>query len=213
MASHARFTVFADQEQIARGALKDVALAVKARFDADDPATVLVFNDETGEQTDLDLSGTPGDVIARLPKASADEFANGPGGTPALVDERMQSSPERHGPGRPRLGVVSREVTLLPRHWDWLAAQPGGASAALRRLVDAARHNSREGDRTRRVQEATYKVMRALGGNLPGFEESSRSLFALDMPRFSRCVGDWPSDVRAYLLRLSAPLCVSESGT
>ncbi len=208
----ALFTAFADQGQIASGSLTDVALTVKARFDADDPATVLIFNDETGEQTDLDLSGTTEDVIARLHTAhqsGADESADAPTDAPARMDERMQLSPGRPGPGRPRLGVVSREVTLLPRHWDWLAAQPGGASAALRRLVDAARRNGHEADRTRRAQEATYKVMRVLAGNLPGFEESSRALFALDMQRFSQYAADWPADVCAYLLKLSEPLQAS----
>ena len=200
-----RFTAFADQRQIASGSLRDVALAVKARFDADDAATALIFDDDTGEQTDLDVHGTVADVIARLraaPESDGDTSAD-PLGWNA---DGIPPSPQRQGPGRPKLGVVSREVTLLPQHWEWLSAQPGGASAALRRLVHAVRRDGGDAMRQRRAQEAAYKVMRVLAGNLPNFEEASRALFAADMPRFGQCVADWPEDVRAYLLKLSGAL-------
>ena len=201
----ARFTAFADQRQITSGSLRDVALAVKARFDADDAATALIFDDDTGEQTDLDLHGTVADVIARLPAAPD---ADGDASTDTLGRnaDGLPPSPRRPGRGRPKLGVVSREVTLLPQHWEWLAAEPGGASAALRRLVHAARRASGDAMRQRRAQEAAYKVMRVLAGNLPDFEEASRALFAADTTRFRKYVADWPADVRAYLLKLSEVL-------
>ncbi|HMT15841.1 MAG TPA: DUF2239 family protein, partial [Ottowia sp.] len=101
--------------------------------------------------------------------------------------------------GRPRLGVVAREVTLLPRHWDWLAAQPGGASAALRRLVEDARKVHAERDRERAAKERSYRFMSAIAGHLPGFEEASRALFADSAAAFDSRVADWPADVRAYL--------------
>ena len=88
------------------------------------------------------------------------------------------------GRGRPKLGVVAREVTLLPRHWDWLNSQSGGASVALRKLVEAARLAGDDKDRTRHAQEAAYRFMTALAGNLPGYEEATRALYAADPARF-----------------------------
>ncbi len=111
--------------------------------------------------------------------------------------------PAAKGPGRPRLGVIAREVTLLPRHWDWLAEQPSGASAALRRLVDAARRNENPADMARRSAAATGRVMTVLAGNRPNFEEAYRSLDAGDRARFSELISNWPADVKAHLLRLS----------
>jgi len=102
------------------------------------------------------------------------------------------------GRGRPRLGVVSREVTLLPRHWGWLATQRGGASATLRRLVDEARRGSSRQDRVRRAQDAAYRFMSAVGGDLPGYEEALRALFAGDVERFERHTSDWPADIRDH---------------
>jgi uncharacterized protein len=135
----------------------------------------LVFDDSTGHQIDVDLRVTP--------KKSA-------------VEE------PRHR-GRPRLGVVAREVTLLPRHWDWLNAQPGGASVALRKLVDEARRTKGERDHVRAAQEAAYRFMSAIAGNLPGFEEAIRALFASDRRRFEEAVADWPADVRYYAIKLA----------
>jgi hypothetical protein len=111
--------------------------------------------------------------------------------------------PETRGPGRPRLGVVAREVTLLPRHWEWLATQPGGASVALRRLVEEARRTSASADRARASRDAAYRVMHALGGDLPDFEEASRALFAGDRDRFRLHTAAWPLDVSAHVDRLA----------
>ena len=108
------------------------------------------------------------------------------------------------GPGRPRLGVVAREVTLLPRHWEWLGTQPGGASAALRRLVESARRDGAGKDRVRAAQESAYRFMLAVAGNEPGFEEATRALFAGHAARFGECLAAWPPDVRAHALRVSA---------
>jgi hypothetical protein len=108
------------------------------------------------------------------------------------------------GPGRPKLGVVAREVTLLPRHWEWLGAQPGGASVALRRLVEDARRGSADADRVRRAREAAYRFMSAMAGNEPGFEEATRALFAGDAERYEATTAAWPADVRAHARRLAA---------
>ena len=137
---------------------------------------------------DLDLRGSRADIAARLAAAAGE-----PPGPP-------------RGRGRPKLGVVAREVTLAPRHWEWLAAQPGGASAALRRLVEEARRSERrKGPRALRRQEAAYRFMAAMAGDLPGFEEATRALFAKDRQRFERHVAQWPDDVSAYATKLAEP--------
>jgi len=172
------YTAFRGTQRIAAGALSQVAVSIK-----DIPqGSVLVFADASGQQVDLDMRGTTEEVSARY---SQDPTA------------------DLRGRGRPRLGVVAKEVTLLPRHWDWLTAQPGGASVALRKLVDEARRTSGDADRIRAAQEAAYRFMSAVAGNLPGFEEATRALFAYDRQRFSDLVATWPEDVRDYAVKLA----------
>ncbi|MCL4078428.1 DUF2239 family protein [Coriobacteriia bacterium Es71-Z0120] len=172
-------TLFADAEAVASGGRAEIAAAIAELLERDDPRTLLVFDDVTGEQVDID----------RREASSA--------GAPA-------EAPERKGPGRPRLGVVSREVTLLPRHWEWLNAQPSGASAALRRLVDQARRQNERGDRVRRSREAAFRFMTAMAGNLVGFEEACRSLFAGDERGFESHLAAWPEDVARFSAKLAA---------
>lgn len=172
------YTVFAGERMVVSGALAVMLRKVKAHLDGGgDP--VLVFEDQTGRQVDFDLAGTVEEVIARASPAAP-----------------------RGGPGRPKLGVVSREVSLLPRHWDWLEQQPNGASAALRRLVDEARKREPGKEKARRARDAAGKVMWGLAGDLPGFEEASRALYAGDAPRLRELVRPWPKDIRKYVLRL-----------
>jgi hypothetical protein len=180
-------TAFDGERRLAAGPLIDVAMAVKAAAAAGAEGPLLAFDDATGAVIDLDLRGSRADVAARLAAAA--------GEAPA---------PPR-GRGRPSLGVVAREVTLAPRHWQWLAAQPGGASAALRRLVEEARRSSGGKDRERMAQEAAYRFMAAMTGDLPGFEEATRSLFAKDRAGFQRHVAPWPGDVGAYAAKLAEP--------
>lgn len=188
-------TAFAGARRIASGALVDVALAVKAAL-AEDPARpVLTFDDATGAVIDLDLRGSAAEVVARL-------LARAQAADPPLPDAEGETAPIR-GRGRPRLGVVAREVTLLPRHWEWLAAQRGGASHALRRLVEEARRADGGRSRARAAQEAAYRFMAAMAGDLPGFEEASRALFAGDRERFAEQSAAWPADIRAQALRLA----------
>ena len=148
-----------------------------------DNAELLVFDDVTGQQVDLDLRATSM--------------------TPSQDIPSQDTSSEVKGRGRPRLGVVAREVTLLPRHWDWLNLQPGGASIALRKLVEEARRSSGDRDRTRAAQEATYRFISAIAGNLPNFEEAARALFAHDRRQFADLIADWPQDVRDYAVKLA----------
>ena len=179
------YTVFAGARQLASGALDEVAAAAAARRESVQP--LLAFSDATGSQVELDLRGSDGQVRSRYRAA------------PALETEAPR------GRGRPRLGVVAREVTLLPEQWEWLAAQPGGASVVLRKLVQEARRTGATRDRMRRAQERCYKVMVALAGDRPGFEEAARSLFAADLQAFQERIERWPADVRGHLLRLADP--------
>lgn len=178
------FTAFCGPRRIAAGSLLDVARAVRT---AADTAPLLVFDDATGRVVDLDLRGTDAELAERYPAPAPEE----------------EASPR--GRGRPKLGVVAREVTLLPRHWDWLAAQPGGASVALRRLVEEARRADAPRQQARTAQEIAYRFMTAMAGDLPGFEEASRALFASDRPRMTAEMAPWPEDIRAYTLKLAFP--------
>jgi hypothetical protein len=176
MSTPVTHTAFAGTRRLVRGDLETTLRATKVYLDQSGGERVLVFEDATGRQVDFDFSGTPDEVVARaLPP------------------------PPRPGPGRPRLGVVSREVSLLPRHWEWLEAQPQGASAALRRLVDAARKQEPERERARLLRDAASRVMWVMAGDLPGFEEASRALFADEPDRFRALVRDWPADIREHL--------------
>lgn len=185
-------TAFQGDARLAGGPLPDVALSVKAALAADPTAMILVFDDETGRAIDFDLRGTAEEIVARLAVPTA---ANATGQTEA---------PTERGRGRPRLGVVAREVTLLPRHWDWLAAQPGGASQALRRLVEDARRTDGGRSRVRQAQEAAYAFISAMAGNREGFEEASRALFAGDAAGFTAHSRSWPDDIRSHAENLAA---------
>jgi hypothetical protein len=175
-----RAVAFDGDRLIAHAELAPLALALRASHGAHAGPPVLVFDAETSAPIDLDLRGSDADVLARLEHPAA---------------------PVR-GPGRPRLGVVAREVTLLPRHWDWLQRQRGGASAALRRLIDTARQTDTP-DPTRAAREATYRFMSAMAGDRVGFETTTRALFAGDRDGFAAGIAVWPEDIRDHLLRLA----------
>ncbi len=155
---------------------------------------IIIFDDAIGRPIDLDLRGTERDVLARLPQPAED----------SLIPADEMSAPEPRGRGRPRLGVVAREVTLLPRHWEWLAAQSGGASVALRKLVDEARRANGDRDRSRAARDAAYHFMSAMAGDLPGFEEASRALFADDQRQFAALIAGWPGDIRDHIVKLAS---------
>ena len=187
-----RCTAFEGVRRIASGELGQVALRAKEVIDRGETAPVLIFDDVTSELIEVDFRGTAEDVVERIePRASGVRPAATP--TPPAAPR---------GPGRPKLGVVAREVTLLPRHWDWLNGQPGGASVALRKLVEAARRANEGRDRLRRAQESAYRFMSAMAGNFPGFEEATRALFANDPERLEERIRDWPEDVRTHVVRL-----------
>jgi uncharacterized protein len=191
-------TAFGGVKRICSGTLSAVALQAKAVFDRGETAPVLIFDDATANLIDVDYRGSRDDVLKRLLHE---------------LPQQARAEPEAvRGPGRPRLGVVAREVTLLPRHWQWLSSQPGGASVALRKLVDEARRTNIEKDRVRQSQEAAYRFMSAMAGDAPGFEEAARALFAGDEHRFEQCVGVWPEDVRDHAKRLAKEALRNQSG-
>src|SRR6186713_495905 len=171
-------TAFAGARRIASGPLSAVARAVREAADAGEQEAVLIFDDTTSRVVDVDLRGTPDDVAARYGAASSGSAHTKPTATDAGDGSPYRDGLAPRGRGRPRLGVVAREVTLLPRHWDWLATQPGGASAAVRRLVDSARQAGTDKDRVRAAKESAYRFMSAMAGDMPGFEEATRALFA-----------------------------------
>ena len=193
-----RYTAFEGSSVVAAGALIDVALVVKARGSATSAEPVLVFDDATGAVVDLDLRGSPADIFARLATRADQPAPEQPSQTSSDKNEN-----DARGRGRPKLGVVAREVTLLPRQWEWLASQPGGASQALRRLVDEARRQNAGQDRIRVAREAAYRFMSAMAGNLPGFEAATRALFVGDRHQFRQATARWPDDVAAYASRLA----------
>ena len=180
---HVEFTAFVGTRRLASGPLDQVALAAKKAIDRGTQQPVLIYNDQTGRAIDIDSRGSDTEILARL--------------------ARPAPPPTPRGRGRPKLGVVAREVTLLPRHWQWLGSQPGGASVAIRKLVETARRANQEGDQRRRRQEAAYHFMSAMAGDLTNFEEATRALFADDRARFSGLVSCWPADVHDHAVKLA----------
>lgn len=178
-------TAFAGSLKIAGGDIIDVAIKAKEAIESDNSLNILIFDDLTSMPIEIDWRGTVADVEARVRTAS-------------------QPSVKEKGPGRPKLGVVSREVTLLPRHWEWLNSQAGGASVALRKLVEEARKSNSKKDSQRQSHESAYRFMSAMAGNLPNFEEATRALFAADLMRFQENISNWPNDLKEHLIKISA---------
>jgi hypothetical protein len=188
-ASEIGYLAFEGDHSIASGELRDVISAAKATLDRRNDASILVFDGSTGAPIDIDFRGSIADVLARLPDTA---------GASAAAEQ-----PAPRGPGRPKLGVVAREVTLLPRHWEWLAQQSGGASVALRKLVDEARRTGEDGNRVRQAQEAAYRFMSVMAGNKPHYEDAIRALFAGNPAAFDKLIAGWPADVRGHASRLA----------
>ncbi|MBX2987731.1 MAG: DUF2239 family protein [Bdellovibrionaceae bacterium] len=184
------YTAFEGEKLLTTGKLDEVALKIKKRLKAQPAASILVFSDATGKEMDLDLRGSEADVLERL----------------KVYLSPKEAAPAAPGPGRPKLGVVAREVSLLPRHWEWLSTQTGGASATLRRLIDDAKKASSGKALVQNAQERTYKFMSVLAGNLPHYEEALRALYAKDKKKFQALTRDWPADVREHAKSLAAPV-------
>ena len=179
MEQQSTYSVFIGNVLLACGPRDEVLRAMKRRFDRDPSALFLTFEDNTGRQVDFDLSGTLEEVL-----------------------DRSKPSRPHLGPGRPKLGVVAREVSLLPRHWEWLEDQPTGASAALRRLVDEARTREPGEQQIRSKIKAAGRFLSAMAGDLPNYEEASRALYRRESKRFEELSRRWPRDIREHSIRL-----------
>ncbi len=189
--SNAVVIAFDGDRLIASGDLREVARAAKETLERHKDASILVFDGSTSLPIEIDLRGTVEDVLARLPETAG-----------ALATEDS-AHPALRGPGRPKLGVVAREITLLPRHWEWLAQQSGGASVAIRKLVEEARRSHESRDHLRQAQEAAYRFISVMAGNRPYYEDAIRALFAGDPTDFGKLIADWPADVREHANRLA----------
>lgn len=165
------YTAFLQDMWLATGSRGEIVAAIRAMPDPSRANDLLVFDDATGRQVDFDLRDTAEEPEAARPR------------------------------GRPSLGVVAREVTLLPRHWDWLAEQPEGASAALRRLVEEARKRD---DGGRAGKDAAFRFMTAIAGDRANFEEATRALYAGDIDRMAALMAEWPVGIRNHALSLAA---------
>jgi hypothetical protein len=189
-----QYIAFSGMKKIASGDLLNLAAKVKKHLSENDQAdNVLIFNSLTSAPVEINFRGTEASVLKRLrdqlEAAAPGDEENGP----------------HAGPGRPKLGVVSREISLLPRHWEWLATQPGGASAVLRKLVEHAKVATADKDKVRLAQDRAYKFMHALGGDLEHYEEALRALYAKNRSLFETLIAKWPKDVRQHVLHLAAP--------
>ncbi len=180
------YTAFKQHTRVASGELQEVALTLRGMVDSGDTALVLIFDDRDGKQLDIDLGGSIDDLAAR--------FASDPPDNP-----KTDQPPKKRG--RPKLGVVGREVTLLPRHWEWLQSQRGGPSATIRRLVDEARASNRSLDRARHAQDSINRFISAIAGDLAGFEEATRALYRGERARFEGEIRSWPADIRSQVER------------
>ncbi|MEM9555257.1 MAG: DUF2239 family protein [Acidobacteriota bacterium] len=187
-----RLIAFAPDRRLAAGTLAEVATGLRGHLETRPEERILVFDAATSRPVELDLSGSVDEVAARYRDRERQAKA-----------DAERPAPKRRG--RPKLGVVGREVTLLPRHWRWLAAQPGGASVTLRKLVDQARRDGAGAEEQRRAQEATYRFMLAMAGDRPGYEEALRALYAGRRDDFVQTIDSWPGDVREHTLELAAP--------
>jgi hypothetical protein len=192
--SEAAYIAFDGDRRIASGELREVARTARQWLDKRRDAAIVVFDGRTSAPIDLDFRGSVDDVLGRLPAINT-----------ATAGAEDAEVPVARGPGRPKLGVVAREVTLLPRHWDWLARQKGGASVALRKLVEDARRTGEDRDRVRLAQDSAYRFMSVMAGNTPHFEEAIRALFANDAARFRQLIAEWPADVREHAALLAEP--------
>lgn len=173
------YSAFLGTSLLASGSLQQVLPTLKSQFDRENGTMFLVFEDQTGRQVDFDLRGTLAEVLARY-----------------------EPRPARVGPGRPKLGVVAREVSLLPRHWEWLEQQPSGASAAIRRLVDEARKRDPGQQQAQSAIEAADRFLSAMAGNLPGYEDVSRAIYRRNRNQFEDLIRGWPADIRSHVQHL-----------
>lgn len=207
------YTAFEGDTLLCKGALREVIFNIKMRLGRADNSPALIFNDATGNTMDFNFQGTEKDLLRRLEVFVGDADGKTVGKTVGKADgkddgkaESKAAAADGAGPGRPKLGVMSREVSLLPRHWEWLASQSGGASAVLRRLVDEARRKSGAAPSDKQIQERTYKFLSVMAGDLRGYEEAIRALYRKDANGFAANMEGWPPDVKRHAESLAEGL-------
>jgi len=183
------YTAFENKSIIAKGSIEEVVLIIKKRIGGSSHTAALIFDDELGRTIDIDFSGTLDDVRQRL-----------------LVFVPKEMKETLPGPGRPKLGVISREVSLLPQHWEWLALQRGGASLTLRKLVDTAKNNCASNCQPRFYQDAVAQFMSVMAGDLPNYEEALRMLYRKDKINFSSQIKNWPEDIKSQVKKMATPV-------
>ncbi len=179
------YTGFLGSRLVASGDILSVAIKIKKSLRLEVKLQVFIFDDLTGDQAEVDFRGDLDQMKTRLQ---------------TQVDEQTI---KKSGPGRPRLGVISKEITLLPEHWEWLAIQPGGASVTLRKLIEEAKKKNTQRDQIRQAQDRAYKVMMVLAGDRVGYEEALRALYQGNRQAFQSQIESWPSDIREYTLALA----------
>ena len=189
------YTAFDGFQLISQGSLEKVALDAKRQLKANRDARILVFSDSSGKQMDLVLSGSEKETSERL-----------------KIFKTPDGNPSQSGPGRPKLGVIAREVSLLPSHWEWLSNQSGGSSAIIRRLVEEKMKGPASGkDKIKKAQEAVYTFLNAIAGDLPNFEEAVRFLYRRDKKRFKELIAKWPEDLVRHTLALASETFSTEA--
>lgn len=197
-------TAFRGYQKVVSGPAVESGLFILNQLMAGQQDSILCFNDETGRLFDFDFSkGKKGLIDDLLQRQQAGVQPVQADVLPELASLEEDEEATPRGRGRPKLGVVSKEVTLLPRHWEWLNAQPAGASATLRKLVEQARKAAHSKSRQEQAVDAAYHFMHAIAGDLPHFEEASRALFAYDLQKLQGLIEEWPADVQSYLLDLA----------
>ncbi len=201
----APFTLFVGHTKIASGRLDQLALSAKRAIESNTDGAVLIFDNQSGRNIDIDIRGTDKQVLARLQPPTSSTAPE------TETSDDAEPGNEQRGRGRPKLGVVPREVTLLPRHWEWLAAQPGGASVVLRKLVEQAKKAGSESSMIKQAQERAYHFLQAIAGDMPGFEEATRALFKNDRQSFENLISTWPGDIKDHAMHLAFPIPVEST--
>ena len=184
------YTAFEAHKIVSQGVLEDVVLKIKKRLEKSPESQIVIYSDATGKSMDFNFTGSEKDVLKRLE-----------------VYTTPETDPEKAaGPGRPKLGVISREVSLLPRHWEWLATQSDGASATVRKLIEESMKKTAGVNTVKMAQERTYKFMSVEAGDLANYEEALRALYRKDEERFSLEIKAWPRDVQKHIMQLAKPV-------
>lgn len=186
------YTAFEDHKILSQGSLEDVVLKVKKRLEKSPESQIVIYSDITGKSMDFNFQGSEKEVLKRLEIYT----------TPETDNQGSAST----GPGRPKLGVISREVSLLPKHWEWLATQSGGASNTLRKLVEESMKKTSGTLTVKTAQERTYKFMSVEAGDLENYEEALRALYRKDKERFTSEIKAWPRDVQKHIFELAKPV-------